>query len=201
MRVLLDECVPRALGKELVDHDVRTVAEAGWAGVTNGELLQRAAGLFDVLLTVDRNLEYQQNFAGVRLAVIVVHAPSNGRRRASPADAGGARRYRRGQTRNGDPYPAMTGVDAGLAAAVRPARGADPARPAVDRENGRAPAGAVPCAIADEAGAGAGVMPSLRGAKRDEAIQRGAAELDCFASLAMTPGSPCGIMHLKPYAF
>jgi hypothetical protein len=77
MRVLLDECVPRALGKELVGHDVRTVAEAGWAGVKNGELLQLAAGLFDVLLTVDRNLEYQQNFAGVELAVIVIHAPSN----------------------------------------------------------------------------------------------------------------------------
>ena len=77
MRVLLDECVPRALGKELVGHDVKTVVEAGWAGVKNGELLQFAAGLFDVLLTVDRNLEYQQNFAGVRLAVIVVHAPSN----------------------------------------------------------------------------------------------------------------------------
>jgi hypothetical protein len=77
MRVLLDECVPRALGKELVGHDVRTVVEAGWAGVKNGELLQLAAGRFDVLLTVDRNLEYQQNFAGVRLAVIVVHAPSN----------------------------------------------------------------------------------------------------------------------------
>lgn len=47
------------------------------AGVKNGELLQLAAGLFDVLLTVDRNLEYQQNFAGVELAVIVLHAPSN----------------------------------------------------------------------------------------------------------------------------
>jgi len=77
MRVLLDECVPRALGEELVGHDVKTVAEAGWAGVKNGELLQLAAGLFDVLLTVDRNLEYQQNFAGVRLAVFVLHAPSN----------------------------------------------------------------------------------------------------------------------------
>lgn len=63
MRVLLDECVPRALGKELVGHDVRTVTEAGWEGMKNGELLQLAAGLFDVLLTVDRNLEYQQNFA------------------------------------------------------------------------------------------------------------------------------------------
>ena len=41
------------------------------------ELLQLAAGQFDLLLTVDRNLEYQQNFAGVALAVIVIHAPSN----------------------------------------------------------------------------------------------------------------------------
>jgi hypothetical protein len=77
MRVLLDECVPRALGKELVGHDVRTVAESGWAGVKNGELLRLAADQFDVLLTVDRSLEYQQNFTSVRLAVIVVHAPSN----------------------------------------------------------------------------------------------------------------------------
>ena len=77
MRVLLDECVPRALRHELPGHDVKTVAEAGWAGVKNGELLQRAPAQFDVLLTVDRNFEYQQNFAGLALAVTVVHAPSN----------------------------------------------------------------------------------------------------------------------------
>jgi Domain of unknown function (DUF5615) len=77
MRVLLDECVPRALRKDLPGHEVKTVAEAGWAGVQNGELLQLAAKQFDLLLTVDRNLEYQQNFAGIMLAVIVVHAPSN----------------------------------------------------------------------------------------------------------------------------
>jgi predicted nuclease of predicted toxin-antitoxin system len=77
MRVLLDECVPRALREELPGHEVKTVAEAGWAGAKNGELLQLAAREFDLLLTVDRNLEYQQNFAGVALAIIVIHAPSN----------------------------------------------------------------------------------------------------------------------------
>jgi predicted nuclease of predicted toxin-antitoxin system len=77
MRVLLDECVPRALRKELPGHEIKTVAEAGWAGVQNGELLQLAAKEFDLLLTVDRNLEYQQNFAGLALAVIVIRAPSN----------------------------------------------------------------------------------------------------------------------------
>lgn len=77
MRVLLDECVPRALRNDLPGHHVQTVAEAGWAGVKNGELLRLAATQFDLLLTIDRNLEYQQNFAGLALAVIVVHAPSN----------------------------------------------------------------------------------------------------------------------------
>ena len=77
MRVLLDECVPRALRNELPGHDVKTVAECGWAGVKNGELLRLAAESFDVLLTVDRNLEYQQNFAGAAVAVIVMNARSN----------------------------------------------------------------------------------------------------------------------------
>lgn len=77
MRVLLDECVPRALRRDLAGHEVRTVGEAGWPGVDNGELLQLAAQEFDVLLTVDRNLEYQQNFSGLKLAVVVIEAPSN----------------------------------------------------------------------------------------------------------------------------
>ena len=77
MRVLLDECVPRTLREQLRGHDVKTVAESGWAGVKNGELLRLAAERFDVLLTVDRNLEYQQNFLGAAVAVIVMHAPSN----------------------------------------------------------------------------------------------------------------------------
>ncbi len=77
MRVLLDECVPRALRRDIPGHEVKTVAEAGWAGVKNGELLRLAATAFDVMITVDRNLEYQQSFDGLSLAVIVVHAPSN----------------------------------------------------------------------------------------------------------------------------
>ena len=77
MRVLLDGCVPRALRAELSGHEVKTVAEAGWAGLKNGALLQLAATRFDVLLTVDRNLEYQQNFAGLTIAVIVIDVPSN----------------------------------------------------------------------------------------------------------------------------
>lgn len=77
MRVLLDECVPRPLRAELPDHDVKTVAEAGWAGVKNGALLQLAATQFDVLLTVDRSLEYQQNFSGLTIAVVVIVSSSN----------------------------------------------------------------------------------------------------------------------------
>jgi len=77
MRVLLDECVPRGLRADIPGHEVKTVAEAGWSGVNNGELLRLAASQFDILITVDRNLEYQQSFAGLSLAVIVVHAPSN----------------------------------------------------------------------------------------------------------------------------
>ena len=77
MRVLLDECVPRALRGDISGHEVKTVAEMGWAGVKNGELLRHAAAEFDLFLTVDRKLQYQQNFQGVSIAVIVIHAPSN----------------------------------------------------------------------------------------------------------------------------
>ncbi len=59
MRILLDECVPRPLRRELTGHDVRTIREAGWAGKKNGELLALMAGAgFEVLLAVDQNLRY-----------------------------------------------------------------------------------------------------------------------------------------------
>ena len=68
---------PTGTAEGIAGHDVKTVAEAGWAGVKNGELLQLAANEFEVFLTIDRNLEYQQNFSGVVLAVVVIHALSN----------------------------------------------------------------------------------------------------------------------------
>ena len=77
MRVLLDECVPRPLRAELSGHEVKTVAEVGWAGVKNGELLRLAATRFDVLITVDRGLEYQQSFSNLSIAVVVIVASSN----------------------------------------------------------------------------------------------------------------------------
>lgn len=77
MRVLLDECVPRRLGRELVGHHVRTVADMKWSGTKNGELLKRAAGEFDVLLTTDQGFAFQQNIQSADLAVVVVAVGSN----------------------------------------------------------------------------------------------------------------------------
>ena len=77
MRILLDECVDRRLSRELSDHDVSTVSKVGWAGRRNGELLTLAAPLFDVFLTVDRNLSTQQNLSEHDIAVVVLRARSN----------------------------------------------------------------------------------------------------------------------------
>ena len=79
MRVLIDECAPKALKRILADagHECRTVQESGWAGKKNGELLNAAETVFDLLVTVDTNLQYQQNLAGRRIAIIVFHSSSN----------------------------------------------------------------------------------------------------------------------------
>ena len=77
MRVLLDECLPRRLKRDLVGHDVTTAQEMGWASKSNGELLGLAAGAFDVFLTVDRNLSYQQDVSALDIAVLVLVARSN----------------------------------------------------------------------------------------------------------------------------
>ena len=77
MRLLLDECVPKRLKRDLRGHDSKTVQEMGWAGIKNGALLQLADGQFDALLTVDQGIEYQQNLSGLSICVVVMMAPSN----------------------------------------------------------------------------------------------------------------------------
>ena len=77
MRILLDEDLPRRLCALLVGHEATTVPRSGWAGIKNGKLLALAAGKFDLFLTMDQNLEYQQNMATLPIAVLVVSAVSN----------------------------------------------------------------------------------------------------------------------------
>ncbi len=76
-RVLLDECVDRGLAREIKGHEVKTVPEAGWASFKNGELLSRAQAAFDVFITTDRNLVFQQNLPKYDIAVIVLSAKTN----------------------------------------------------------------------------------------------------------------------------
>src|SRR4051812_37379354 len=78
MQVLHDECVPQRLSRDLPGHDVRTVREMGWSGKKNGELLRlMVAQGFEVLITVDQNLRYQQNLRSVGIAVVVLIAAGN----------------------------------------------------------------------------------------------------------------------------
>ena len=77
MKVLLDECVPRKLRRELSEHEVLTVTERGWSGIKNGNLLALAAPEFDVFLTVDQNLKYQQNLKNFSIAIILLVARNN----------------------------------------------------------------------------------------------------------------------------
>ena len=77
MRLLLDESVPHRLRRSLPGHAVRTVVEMGWGGITNGDLLARAANEFDALVTVDKSLQYQQNLDTLPITVIVLDAKSN----------------------------------------------------------------------------------------------------------------------------
>jgi len=77
VKLLLDECIDRRLGKDLAGHDVKTVPQMGWAGIKNGALLTLAENEFDVFITVDRNLSFQQNLPSFNIAVLVLHATSN----------------------------------------------------------------------------------------------------------------------------
>jgi len=86
MRVLIDECAPRALKNFLAKqgHECLTVQEEGWSGKQNGELLALAESAFDVLVTLDSGVQYQQNLAGRRIAIILLRALSNRLSHLSP---------------------------------------------------------------------------------------------------------------------
>jgi hypothetical protein len=77
VKLLLDEFIDRRLAKDLAEHDVKTVPQMGWAGIKNGELLTLAERGFDVFITVDRNLSFQQHLPKFNIAVLVLHTPSN----------------------------------------------------------------------------------------------------------------------------
>lgn len=78
MNLLLDECIDQRLAREFPEyHHVGTVPQIGWAGIKNGQLLALAEQSFDVFVTVDRNLAFQQNLPNFSIAVVVLHAPTN----------------------------------------------------------------------------------------------------------------------------
>lgn len=77
MRVLLDACIDWRLCRDIVGHDVKTAHQMGWAAIRNGELLTLAAREFDVFVTVDRNLSFQQHLPAFEIAVVVLRCRSN----------------------------------------------------------------------------------------------------------------------------
>jgi hypothetical protein len=75
MKILLDECVTRKLKRYLTEFEVKTVVEMNWSGLKNGLLLTEAIKEnFDVLLTIDKNIEHQQNMSNYKIAVVVLDA-------------------------------------------------------------------------------------------------------------------------------
>lgn len=77
MRLLLDESIPVDLRKYLPLHQVFSVSEMGWAGSKNGLLLARAARRFDVLITIDKSIRYQQNLSLLPISIVILSAKSN----------------------------------------------------------------------------------------------------------------------------
>jgi predicted nuclease of predicted toxin-antitoxin system len=77
VNILLDECVPARLARELAPHSVTTVQRRGWAGIKNGDLLALAQKEFDVLITVDRQISEEQDLTNVTIAVVLLRAPTN----------------------------------------------------------------------------------------------------------------------------
>jgi predicted nuclease of predicted toxin-antitoxin system len=76
LKLLLDECINWRFARDLADHEVVWVPDAGWRGVKNGELLALAQQEFDAFITVDRNLQFQQNVSRFKIAVLVLKGRS-----------------------------------------------------------------------------------------------------------------------------
>ena len=72
MKILLDECVPWPVRGILANHECTTAQKRGWGGIKNGELLRWAEGEFDLFITSDQNLRYQQNLVGRGLPILVL---------------------------------------------------------------------------------------------------------------------------------
>lgn len=85
MKILLDECVPWPMHRILVGHECQTPHRVGWGGLKNGDLLRRAEGVFDLFITSDQNIRYQQNLAGRRIPILELS--TNDLRRILAAEA------------------------------------------------------------------------------------------------------------------
>lgn len=70
MKILFDECAPWPMHKIFVGHECSAASACGWAGIKNGELLRLAEGLFDVFVTADQNIRYQQNLSNRQIAIL-----------------------------------------------------------------------------------------------------------------------------------
>ena len=77
MKILLDECVPFKLKNVLSGHHVYSVNMMAWAGVKNGDLIKLADNQFDVFITIDKNLSYQQNLSRIRMAIVLISVKNN----------------------------------------------------------------------------------------------------------------------------
>lgn len=85
MKVLLDECVPWPMRRLLSQHSVTGVQAQGWSGIRNSELLRRAEGEFDLFITSDQRIRYQQNLTGQRIAILELSTNDLRRIRAAAA--------------------------------------------------------------------------------------------------------------------
>jgi Domain of unknown function (DUF5615) len=77
VKVLLDECVDWRFARDILGHEVKTARQMGWTAMKNGELLSLASENFDVFVTVDRSLSFQQNLNSFSIAVVVLQAKTN----------------------------------------------------------------------------------------------------------------------------